>query len=201
MKALGRGSIASFLHTALLFAWIGLWVAAGALALGALGYGALLALIESGLVDSQILSGGSGEIRLSEGSDFQVSYDEIGGATWPVVLPALLAGAVAIGGGLVIVWRLRRLFDSFRSGEPFKLENAHHLRVIWITLLVIELARYAILGVFGILVTAFGLPEGARANLDLDLNLWNWAEILILIVLAEIFREGARLREEQELTI
>jgi hypothetical protein len=32
-------------------------------------------------------------------------------------------------------------------------------------------------------------------------DLSTWGSILILIVLAEVFREGARLKEEQELTI
>ncbi len=181
MKALGRGSIASFLHTALLFAWVGLWVAA-ALVLGALGYSLFLAFTREGAINAAALS-------------------ELGGAGWQVVVPALLGAGVAIGGGLVIVWRLRRLFESFSTGDPFRRENAQHLRVIWIALLIMELARYATLALFSALMATYGPPEGARIDYDPDLNLWNWAEILILIVLAEIFREGARLREEQELTI
>ena len=39
------------------------------------------------------------------------------------------------------------------------------------------------------------------ANLTLKVDLSTWGSILILIVLAEVFREGARLKEEQELTI
>ena len=61
-------------------------------------------------------------------------------------------------GSLVIVWRLRKLFDSFSSGEPFQRENATHLRVIWITMLVIEVARYALLALTGILLGRFGDP-------------------------------------------
>jgi hypothetical protein len=32
-------------------------------------------------------------------------------------------------------------------------------------------------------------------------DLSTWTSILVLIVLAEVFREGARLREDQDLTI
>ena len=100
----------------------------------------------------------------------------------------------------MIVWRLRRLFDNFTSGESFAKENATHLRVIWMTMLGVEIARYLLLVVITILIAAF-YREIGNARVQLDINLSTWASILILIVLAEVFREGARLKEEQELTI
>lgn len=202
MKALGKGSIASIVRVGLVFAWYGLWVAGAAVVLGAIGYGLLLVLIANGVVDPALLQGGAGNVELGGGSggDFHVTYDQPGGGTWPVVVPALLIAAVAIGGALVIVWRLRKLFDSFSSGEPFRRENATHLRVIWITMLVIEVSRYVLLGLTGVLLGRFGGPD-VEANYTLAVDLSTWGSILILIVLAEVFREGARLKEEQELTI
>jgi hypothetical protein len=201
MKALGEGSIASIVRIGLQIAWIVLWFCAFCLGIGAIAYGALLALIGSGAVDASILEGGDGEIRVGEGGSgaFNVTYDEAGGATWPVVAPALLIGAVAVAGSLVIVWRLKKLFDSFSSGEPFRRENAQHLRVIWVTMIAIEIARYALMGLTGALLHVFG--DGVRANYNFSIDLSTWGSILILIVLAEVFREGARLKEEQELTI
>jgi hypothetical protein len=46
-----------------------------------------------------------------------------------------------------------------------------------------------------------GTPAGAEANFNINIDLSTWMSIAILIVLAEVFREGARLKEEQELTI
>jgi hypothetical protein len=100
----------------------------------------------------------------------------------------------------IIVWRLRKLFDSFSSGEPFQKENATHLRVIWITMLVIEVARYVLMGLTGVLLAQYGGPD-VDANYTFAIDFSAWGSILILIVLAEVFREGARLKEEQELTI
>jgi hypothetical protein len=117
------------------------------------------------------------------------------------VAPALTAAAVAVSGGLIIVDRLKRLFASFRSAEPFRKENATHLRVIWVTMLVIEVSRYVLLGVTGLLIAAFGEPRGTDWTFSFSANLMTWAAILVLIVLAEVFREGSRLREEQDLTI
>lgn len=191
MKALGKGSIASIVQVGLQIAWIVLWVMAGLLLVGAIAYGVILFLISNGSIDPALLEGGSG--------DFHLTYDQPGGGRWPVVVPALLIGAVAIAGSLVIVWRLKQLFDSFSSGEPFRRENANHLRVIWITMLVIELSRYALMALTGVLITTFAPDVHGEISISFDFS--SWLSILVLVVLAEVFREGARLKEEQELTI
>jgi hypothetical protein len=202
VRALGKGSIASIVKLCLTVVWWILWVALAGLLLAAIGYGALQAAIAAGWVDASILVGGEGEARIGGGGGhFDLTYDNPGGATWPVVAPALTIGGVVIVGALIIVGRLRALFDSFTSGEPFRRENANHLRVIWITMLVVEISRYVLLGVTAGIFAAVGLPDGAAANFDVSIDLSTWMSIAILIVLAEVFREGARLREEQELTI
>lgn len=199
MKALGKGSIASFMKVALTIAWWALWLGAGLLAVAAVSYGVVLALIANGLIDAALLTGGQGEIRVGGRGDFNLTYDSPAGATWPVVLPALLIGGVLIGGYLIIIGRLRALFDGFSSGEPFRRENAQHLRVIWIAMLVMELARYALMALTGVLIAVF--EPGVEARLSFSFDFTTWASIVVLIVLAEVFREGARLKEEQELTI
>jgi hypothetical protein len=155
-------------------------------------------LIANGVVDPSVLEGGEG--RIGDTGNFSVTYDTRAGATWPVVVPALLIGGVAIAGSLIIVWRLRKLFDSFTTGEPFRRENAAHLRVIWITMLVIEVCRFLLMGLTGVLIATYGGP-GVEASYSPNIPISTWGSILILIVLAEVFREGARLKEEQELTI
>lgn len=198
MKALGKGSIASFMEVALKITAIVLWVLLGCVAMAALAYAVLGGLIAAGLVDPNILAGGRGRV---DGGAFEASIDMDSGLAWQVVAPALLSALVAISGALIIVRRLLKLFESFRSGEPFRKENANHLRVIWITMTAVELSRYVILVLTGVILAAFGEPAGADMSLKLNVNLMPWASILVLIVLAEVFREGARLREEQELTI
>lgn len=203
MKALGKGSIAEIVRVGLMIAWWLLWVAAVAIGLAAVGYGIILALVANGAIDPSLLQGGGGDVDLGDGGgggNFHVTYDQPGGGTWPVVVPALLIAAVAVAGSLVIVWRLRKLFDAFSTGEPFRRENAVHLRVIWMTMLAIEVSRYLLMALTGVLVTMYGGPD-VRANYTIAIDFSTWGSILILIVLAEVFREGARLKEEQELTI
>jgi hypothetical protein len=198
MKALGKGSIASIVRIGLTVAWIALWVAAGCLVVAALAYGTFLALVSAGVIGPDIFPDGEGHLRI-DGQD--VGYADLANVTWPVLVPVLMIGGVAVGGALMIVWRLRRLFDSFCSGEPFRRENAHHLRAIWIIMLGVELARYALLAMTGVMLAASGSPLADSAEFEVRVDLSTWGAILILIVLAEVFREGARLKEEQELTI
>lgn len=196
MKALGKGSIASIVRIGLIIAWIVLWVAAIGLICGAIGYAVILLLISNGMFDPAWLQDAAGNTQTSASGD----HAQPGAAAWPVVVPALMIAAVAVAGSLIIVWRLRKLFDSFSSGEPFQRENATHLRVIWITMLVIEVSRYVLMALTGVLLAHFGGPD-VNAIYELAIDFSTWGSILILIVLAEVFREGARLKEEQELTI
>ncbi len=201
MKALGKGSIAEWVRLGLVIAWFVLWFAAAMLALGAVGYGVVTVLVQTGAMDASVL-GGQGEIPISGDGAIHITSDNPGGFTWPVAVPFFLIAGVAIGGSLIIVWRLRRLFDSFTSGEPFRRENATHLRVIWITMVVIELSRWVLLGLTGLLLMQFGGPAVDEFSIEIDgERITTWMSILILIVLAEVFREGARMKEEQELTI
>ena len=42
---------------------------------------------------------------------------------------------------------------------------------------------------------------GAHRSSGFDLNLTAWFAVLVIVVLSEVFREGARLRRDAELTI
>lgn len=198
MKALGRGSVASIVRLVLTISWVVQWVLLGCLVVFAIAYVTLLTLVANGVIEPTVLTGGEG--RVGEAGTFNLTWNSVGGITWPVVVPAMLIGVVVLTGGLVIVWRLRKLFESFTSGEPFRRENANHLRVIWITMVAMEVARWALFALTGLVFVSYW-PDSLRAEFRPTIDLTNWMAILVLIVLAEVFREGARLKEDQELTI
>jgi Protein of unknown function (DUF2975) len=206
VKALGKGSFASMVEVALTIAWILLWVALGLLALAAVGYGAILGLSAAGVIDPGDLAQAE---RALGNLGVRVSGVEVDALSplewtdWQIIVPGILAGFVAIGGSLVIVWRLRKLFESFRSAEPFRRENAIHLRVVWLTMVVVEVTRYALMI---LMASQVGLLRDSKAASAASFSISSdsfstWMSIAILIVLAEVFREGARMKEEQELTI
>jgi Protein of unknown function (DUF2975) len=198
VRVLGRGSIAAYLKLALDIAWVVLWAAAGALALGVFAYICILVMVGVGALPDDILKPGE---RVFPFGPVTLQTDEGESLVPALIIPVFVACGVAVSGALIIVLRLKLLFKSFTSGEPFSRENATHLRIIWITMLVMELSRYVLWGIVNGLVTVFGHPEGTEVHVSSPINWMTWGAILILIVLAEVFREGARLREEQELTI
>jgi len=196
MKALGKGSVASILKVGLDIAWVVLWIAAFAVAAVAVGYALVSVMAMTGALPDGFFE--EGQVKIQDGV-IRIVTDDAHALDWRVLVPALLVGCVAVAGSLAVVWRLKRLFRNFTAGEPFSPDNARHLRAIWIILVAVELARYAILILFGIFVVAAGVPEGV--DLEVGIDLTGWFLILVIVVLAEVFREGARLHEEQKLTI
>lgn len=197
VPALGKGSIASFIKVALDIVWVVLWGVACVIALAGIVCVGLLLAIQLGLLPEATLDGHAATTV----GPLTIRSDVANRMFAPMLAPALLAAAVAVGGALIIVLRLKRLFKNFTSGEPFSRDNAGHLRVIWITMLVMEVSRYVIAGAVAAFIGIFGQPETIEISQQSPIDLSTWGSILILIVLAEVFREGARLKEEQELTI
>lgn len=179
MRALGPGSVSSILKTILDVVYYVLWVAAGAATLG--GIGVLLLSFEP-----EIFSGSAVFDRL------HIEGHWLG----PAVLILLVIADAWFGGALVIVGRLRRIFGSLTAGDPFHPENVRRLRVIAITMALLEIGRMATAAVVPLI-----FRHHAEMRFSGGLNLSAWFSILVIVVLAEVFREGARLRREAELTI
>jgi hypothetical protein len=176
IRALGPGSVSSFLKVILDVFYVVLWV-----------FGFLFAAIILGLLlisfDPQVLPAAI------------LAHAEILGHAPGLAAAVRLAGAeVSLICVLVIVQRLRRVFGAMTAGDPFHPDNVRRLRVIALMLALIEINNY----VFGAL-DRFVL--GARVHTGFSLNLTAWFAVLVIVVLAEVFREGARLRRDAELTI
>jgi hypothetical protein len=115
------------------------------------------------------------------------------------VLWAYVAAAVALT--LMFVHHLRRIFQRVRGGAPFDATNA--LRLRWLGLLLLALT--VLNGVSGS-VTALAVRGGlatGHVEVPLGLSIDGRAVLfgLLLLALAEIFRRGAELEEEQSLTV
>lgn len=119
-----------------------------------------------------------------------------------VLWPGMLLFIVSLFAALIIVIRLRKIFATLIEGDPFVPENAVHLRVIWMTLATYEILRMVVTSGALLTLNLFGnsaAATGLKGSLNINGGLW--LAVAVLVVLAEVFREGARLREEQKLTI
>jgi len=177
MRALGPGSVSSFLKVILDVFHFVLWLALGA---------ATIAITAVLLL--------SFRPELLGGHVWVDTLHVEGPWLGPVAAAAILVGALYIAGAIIIVGRLRRIFRTLIAGDPFHPDNVRRLRVIALVLALIEVDSY----LFGALDHFF---LGAHRSSGFDLNLTAWFAVLVIVVLAEVFREGARLRRDAELTI
>jgi hypothetical protein len=174
MRALGPGSVSSFLKIILDVVFAALWIALGAAALMLLA--ALLFSFNPDLFP-QVL--GKNVATLA--------------TRGPLFAGMLLVFGLYIGGVLVIVHSLRRIFVTLTAGDPFHPTNVGRLRLIGLMLAALEIGRYCVWAV------STHLPW--VKDVKPDFSLTSWFSVLVVFVLAEVFREGARLRREAELTI
>ncbi len=123
-------------------------------------------------------------------------------STWTVAIPYLVYAVVATRGALLIVRRLQSVFSSFVANQPFARDNAAHLRAIWLTLVVIEITRITAFIVMHGLTAAFASAASVTFPRGLDpIDPVRWFVIFVVLILAEVFRQGAQLREDSELTV
>lgn len=123
-------------------------------------------------------------------------FDEISPLT---VMLFCISAFVAAGALLIIIKQLRQICHTLVLGDPFVPENARRLRIIWITVAAAEIFRL-VSGLF-IPVVHSTTAAGETVTMSVEFRFYVWFLVLALIVLAEVFREGARLRREQKLTI
>ena len=177
MRALGPGSVSSFLKVILDVFYYVLWVAGVLVAI------AILALLLISF-DPKILPGHL---------DTELS-NAMGHALDPAAAALVTGAELYLIGLIVIVQRLRLLFSTMTAGDPFHPDNVRRLRVIALVLALLEIDRY----VFG----AFERCVLHAPPHDTDgSSLTGWFAVLVIVVLSEVFREGARLRRDAELTI
>lgn len=176
-RALGPGSVSSVLKVALDVAYILLWLITGLL---------LFLLVAAVFIPL-------------DNVNITVSGDS-GGRQLPLTRLLLLFGlgaATAYFGGFMLILRsLRRIFRTLTMGDPFHPDNVRRLRQIGLTLAVVTGGVWLAQG-----LVAARLAPGVMEPQGVSDLLTPVFSVLVVFVLAEVFREGARLRRESELTI
>lgn len=171
MRALGPGSVSSLLKLVLDVIFFALWAALAALLVAS-----LLALLLPGDLDVW--------------REFDAH-----GARGPMLSAGLLAFALYVAVVLFIIERVRRIFMTLTAGDPFHPDNVARLRSIGFALAALELINYVTN-----LVSGWVFRDQFK-SVHFPFNPTAWFAVLVVFVLAEVFREGARLRREAELTI
>lgn len=176
LRALGPGSVSSLLKTALDISY-GLLILLTLLTCLAFAVVAVIPMDQVGLT---------------------VTSDS-GGTRIPLPRAHALFGIGAFigyfGGFALILRHLRRIFRTLTLGDPFHPDNVSRLKQVGYILAIVT---------GGVWLGQSLVSRLVRGVMDPP-SLFNLAtpafSVLVVFVLAEVFREGARLRRESELTI
>ena len=180
-KTMGPGSVSSLLKIALDVAYVLLMLITGVLLIAFVA--AVFVPLTDALADRAVIVGEG-----DDGRQFAL--------TRTLILFGLGATSAYFGGFLLILRNLRQIFRTLTQGDPFRPENVRRLRQIGLTLAVVTggvwVAQYLV---------AARVAPGVMDRQGVGDLLTPLFSVLVVFVLAEVFREGARLRHEAELTI
>ena len=109
--------------------------------------------------------------------------------------------AIMFALALWVLGNLRAVFRTLRAGRPFVRANATRIRTIAWLFIIGELARAAMVFFQNYYAMTHFSADGLRFDAPLDLNFTAIIDGLIILVIAEVFRAGTRLDEEQSLTV
>jgi hypothetical protein len=111
----------------------------------------------------------------------------------------LVAMAMAIG--LWVLTQLRAVFRTLRDGRPFVPANAARIRWIAYAVILGEIARSIVLFAGNAYARSHFAADGLSFDSWPSINVFAILHGLIILVIAEVFRAGTRLDEDQSLTI
>lgn len=114
---------------------------------------------------------------------------------------AMVAAAAVIALVLWILAELAALCRSVRDGQPFAPHNAGRIRRLALALVLGEVSRAAIVYTAHAYVAAHFAADHLRFTASPHIDAQAIVSALILLVLAEVFRTGTRLDEDQSLTV
>ena len=152
----------------------------------------------------------------SDGFGFEVGPDENrgkdpqvhvrGSIRFPTRSRSLVVGAaLLVSAGLCLVlWvlgQLRAVFQTLRDGQPFVAATATRIRRIAFAVILGETGRAALVFVTNYYASTHFVAEGLRFDARPDYNVMAIFYGLIILVIAEVFRAGTRLDEDQSLTV
>lgn len=213
MKAIGRRSVSSVLAIVIDIGWCGTLIAMAMFLCLALlplvwdvrsGTNVSMDIPASFSLDLHDVSIAAPSLGVAHASVEQARGEGL--LTFPPPSGVFLA-AVALSVVVVLAWgawilaQLRAVFRTLRDGHPFVAANATRIRRIGYAIFAGEILRIA----FELAGNAYISRHFVADRLRFDA--WPHPDVsaviagLIILVIAEVFRAGARLEEEQSLTV
>jgi hypothetical protein len=105
-------------------------------------------------------------------------------------------GLAAIPVNYVVLKRLLAIVETVRAGDPFVAANAARLQAIGWALLALQLLSLVI----GAIAETISSPAHPL-DIDAGFSIPGWLAVLLTFLLARVFAEGARMREDLDGTV
>ena len=209
MRILGKGSLASFLKICLDISYyvllVGIGLAGIILLLSSfsdLGNNGTLSVPVSFQLDPAAFHVNSPALGVTSAKFESVQTNLVFPARrGPFLLGNLLLLCVFLTLALWGVIQLRHVFRAFRDGRPFLPENARRIRRVGFAVILGEVARALATYFDSYYAMTHFTASGIQFAAGFDLRIVALIHGLAILVIAEVFRMGSRLEEEQSLTI
>ena len=107
-----------------------------------------------------------------------------------------IVGLVAIPVNHAVLKRLLAIVETVRAGDPFVAANASRLQAIAWALLALQLLSVVV----GAIATSLSTPAHP-IDVDAGFSVNGWLAVLLTFLLARVFAEGTRLRDDLEGTV
>jgi hypothetical protein len=105
-------------------------------------------------------------------------------------------GLAAIPLNYSVLKKMLSIVETVRGGDPFVAANANRLQLIGWALLALQLLSMVI----GAIARAVAIP-GRPLDIDAGFSINGWLAVLLTFLLARVFAEGARMRDDLEGTV
>jgi DUF2975 family protein len=145
----------------------------------------ILALLIASLVAPQFVMTGLGVPPTATNAAFSLGMRLI-----------MVVGIAAVPITHTVLARLLAIVDTVTAGDPFVLENAARLQTIAWAVLALEALHLVVV----IVAASVSTPQ-TPLDVGSRLSLTRWLAILLLFVLARVFEQGARMRDDLEGTV
>lgn len=191
MRYLGKKSASSFIQRLLDFVW---YLAAGVCIL-------LIGIIIFVWTKMPEIVSAQGNLVIeTPGLDF-IFHEGLQGVPPAHFLLQFLLILPMLAVALVVIHNLRRVFSSLVEETPFLADNVRRVRIIGAAVIagtVFNGILHTIIGAY--LSNAIQLP-GLELQANVSLNFTSIFLGAVILILAEVFRLGAEMQEEQDLTV